>query len=209
MIDRYDSVILSNGEMPFHEIPLILLRSGLPVVCCDGAVYNLLKLDSMPNAIVGDCDSISDELFSRFEEIIHVDKSQEYNDLNKALQFCLANNYRKVAIVGGFGLREDHAMGNTGVMMMFAKEMGMEIEMVTNYGVFTPAFQTITLSSYPGQQISLFSFQQDTRFTFYQLKYPVHNQSFHYFWEATLNEALSDQFTIEFQTGMALIYRAY
>lgn len=200
---------MANGEIPFHDIPLTLLHSGLPIICCDGAILNLLKLNIIPTAIVGDCDSIPPELFLRFKEIIHIDQSEEYNDLNKALRYCLSQSYMNVAIVGGFGLREDHAMGNTGVMMMFAREKNMEIEMVTNYGVFTPAFQTITLPSYPKQQISIFSFHQNTKFTFHQLRYPVRDQSFYYIWEGTLNEALNNEFTIEFDTGMVLIYRAF
>ncbi|MDL2297428.1 thiamine diphosphokinase, partial [Bacteroidales bacterium OttesenSCG-928-E04] len=194
---------------PFHEIPMTLLKSGLPIICCDGAVVNLLALDILPTVIVGDCDSISSELLARFSSIVHEDKSQEYNDLNKALRYCFAHDYLNVVIVGGFGLREDHAIGNLGVMMMFAQEKAMDIEMVTNYGVFTPAFQTITLSSFVGQQISLFSFLPDTKFTFHNLKYPVKNQSFAHLWQATLNEALADQFTIEFEEGKALIYRSF
>lgn len=206
---KYDAIIIANGEIPFHEIPLTLLKSGLPVICCDGAIANLQKLNIKPAAIVGDCDSISPELSSQFENIIHIDTSEEYNDLNKALRYCLSMNYLDVAIVGGNGLRDDHALGNIGVMMMFAKEKKMQLEMVTNYGVFTPAFQTISLTSFPGQQISIFSFDPTAKFTFHQLKYPVRNQSFNYLWEATLNEAESDQFTIEFETGTALVYRAF
>lgn len=138
-----------------------------------------------------------------------MDTDREYNDLNKALSFSLRNGAGKAAILGGFGLREDHALGNLGVMMLFAKERNMELEMVTNHGVFTPLLETATLACYPGQQVSVFALYGDPELTFYGLKYPVDRRKFRYLWEGSLNEAVSNRFTIEFDKGDVLVYRSY
>lgn len=205
----YENVLLAKGEIPQGKIPLAILGNARQIVCCDGAVDNLIKLGFEPTAIVGDCDSISGELLQRFKNRIHPDKDVEYNDLNKALRYYNSLGVSKIALLGGFGLREDHALANVGIMMMFARERAMELVMVTNYGVFTPIFQSASFNAYPRQQISVFSFSEDTELTFSGLKYPVVKRKFKQLWEGSLNEALSDSFSVEFDKGSVLVYRAF
>ena len=205
----YQAVIIANGEIPSHAVPLQLLKSARSIICCDGAVNQLLTLGLEPTAIVGDGDSISPENRQRFEAIFYQDDNTEYNDLTKALRYCQSKSIQSVAIVGASGLREDHALSNLGVMLMFAEQHQMHIDMITNYGVFTPAFQTVTLRSYVGEQVSIFSFDTKTEYTFHQLRYPVTERTFVHFGEGALNEALGDTFTIEFKKGKTLIYRVY
>jgi thiamine pyrophosphokinase len=82
--------------------------------------------------------------------------------------------------------------------------------MVTNYGIFTPIRQTATFESYPGQQISVFSFTPDTEITYHGLKYPVQKEKFKELWEGSLNEATSDRFSIELESeGVVLVYAAF
>jgi len=201
--------LLAKGEIPQGKIPLAMLGNARQIVCCDGAVDNLIKLGFEPTAIVGDCDSISGELLQLFNNRIHPDKDIEYNDLNKALRYYNSLGISKIALLGGFGLREDHALANVGIMMMFAREKAMDLVMVTNYGVFTPIFNSISFNSYPGQQISVFSFSEDTELTFSGLKYPVIKRKFKHLWEGSLNEALSDNFSVQFEKGTVLVYRAF
>lgn len=33
-----DAIIVANGQFPTHPVPLSLLETGAPVVCCDGAI---------------------------------------------------------------------------------------------------------------------------------------------------------------------------
>lgn len=205
----YENVLLAKGEIPQGKIPLAMLGNARQIVCCDGAVDNLIKLGFEPTAIVGDCDSISGDLLQRFKSRIHPDKDIEYNDLNKALRYYSSLGISKIALLGGFGLREDHALANVGIMMMFAKEKAMDLVMVTNYGVFTPVFNSVSFNSYPGQQISVFSFSEDTELTFSGLKYPVVRRKFKHLWEGSLNEALSDNFSVQFEKGTVLVYRAF
>jgi thiamine pyrophosphokinase len=208
-LSAYENVLLANGEIPQGVVPLALLSNASRIVCCDGAVDKLLQLGYEPSAIVGDCDSISGELLERYRHLVHPDKNVEYNDFNKALRYYNDLGVNKIAVLGGFGLREDHALANVGIMLMFAEEKVMDLLMVTNYGVFSPVFKTTSFNSYPGQQISVFSFSKDTELTFSGLKYPVVQRKFEHLWEGSLNEALSDKFTVEFENGKVLVYRAF
>lgn len=206
-LSQYQNLIIANGEFPDHPLHLQLLKNAKMIICCDGAVEKLIKTDFLPTAIVGDGDSISAHSRERFQEIFYQDTNEEVNDLNKALTYCLKLGVTKVAILGAFGLREDHALANLGVMMMFAEKEKMDLLTITHHGVFTPATNTITLNSFPKQQVSVFSFLPDTRLTFHGLKYPVNQRSFTYLWEGGMNEAIDNSFTIEFDNGKILVYR--
>ena len=67
-IQEFDAVVLANGEFPRNELPLSLLRSGLPVVCCDGAAAKSLDAGIMPTAVVGDGDSLPKALKERLSD---------------------------------------------------------------------------------------------------------------------------------------------
>ena len=62
MNNRKKSVtIIANGQFPFHDIPLTILSNTDFIISCDGATDLLLK-GYKPNLIIGDLDSISENL---------------------------------------------------------------------------------------------------------------------------------------------------
>lgn len=201
---KYSTVILANGEMPTHELPLQLLRDAKHLICCDGAIDKLAALHLQPSVVIGDFDSISEENRARYRSLLVEDKDVEICDLHKAIRYAIQHYDGAIAIVGATGLREDHALSNISLLMTYAPQR--EMVMVTNYGVFYPACQTITLPSQPGQQVSIFSFTPETKLTFHNLRYPVSRRSFHHFWEGALNEALGEEFTVEFEKGEVLVF---
>jgi len=202
------TVILANGEKPTHEIPLNILKNAEKIICCDGAIAFLEQQNIIPYIIIGDCDSITYTQKEKYKSIIHRDDNVAYNDLQKSIKYCLEKKYEDVVILGASGLRDDHFLANIGILMHYANNIS--IEMVTNYGIFTPINKTTTFASFAGQQISVFSFSPDTKITYHDLKYPVCNQQFKELWEGSLNEATGNHFTIEIEKESAiLVYAAF
>ena len=68
--------------------------------------------------------------------------------------------------------------------------------MLTDYGRFTAIFDTATLPAVPGQQVSIFAFDNSLTIKSAGLKYPTDQVRFDTLWKAPLNEALSDAFTL-------------
>lgn len=208
------TIILANGEIPTHPKAIEALHTATHIVCCDGAINNLVELDFNPTVIIGDLDSISEAMYSKYRDIIIADKDVEYNDLQKALRYCISMNWLDIIILGGFGKREDHALANISIMLQYSNPLlhlnfDLKIQMITNTGLFTPIFQTTTFESFEKQQVSIFSFDKNTKLTFHGLKYPVENRSFQYLWEGSLNESLSDSFTVECSGGEVVIFQVY
>ena len=80
----FSAVILAAGDFPTHVLPLHILRTAENLIVCDGALEDLLEYDIEPTAVVGDGDSLSEELKQRYAHIYHPISEQEFNDLASA-----------------------------------------------------------------------------------------------------------------------------
>ena len=199
-----EAVILANGEYPTHPLPLRMLEEAKFVVCCDGAANEYISRGHTPDVIIGDGDSLSPEYKELFAPIIHRIADQETNDQTKAVLFLQKKGYRKIAIVGATGKREDHTLGNISLLIDYMKE-NLEIRTITDYGIFMPAIGTQTFESHPGQQVSIINFGAKG-LKGEELVYPL--SDFSNWWQGTLNEATANQFTIHC-IGEYLVYLAH
>ena len=84
----FSAVILAAGDFPNHVLPLRILRTAKNLIVCDGALEELLDYEIAPTAVVGDGDSLSEELKQRYAHIYHPISEQEFNDLTKATLFA-------------------------------------------------------------------------------------------------------------------------
>jgi thiamine pyrophosphokinase len=198
------TVIISDGTFPEHDIPLGYLRNADIRVCCDGSAENLINAGFIPDAIVGDMDSLSDELKNRFSDRVYLDDEQETNDLTKAVKWCRESGYNDIVILGATGKREDHTLGNISLLAEYSKFI--EVKMVTDTGIFYPFLRSCKVDSFPGQHVSIFSIVPETEITSSGLVYPLDRKKLRNWWEATLNEAQGDLFELSFKDGKVLVF---
>lgn len=200
-------IILANGSFPTHSIALSVLHTATQIICCDGATQNLINYGLKPSLIIGDLDSISTEIREKYTDIIIQDKCQDTNDLTKAVNWCLANNISKITILGATGKREDHTLGNISLLMDYSKLINAK--MISDFGIFTAISKSTKFESIVGQQISIFSLKQETEITSENLKFPLQKLKLKSLWMGTLNEALSDNFSVNFENGEIIVYQAF
>lgn len=198
----------SQRGVPATELPLGLLRKATTVIACDGAVKALHETGIRPDAIVGDLDSIPADLRERYAGQIHQVKDQEINDLTKSVRFAQAQGHQEILILGATGLREDHTLGNISLLMDYAS-LFKRVEMLSDYGLFTPILETTTLASYPGQQVSIFVLHPEGEISTEGLRWPIQRRKLTAWWQGTLNEALGDRFSVSLSAECrVLVYRA-
>lgn len=202
------TVILANGRFPSHSIPLAMLNNASRIVCCDGSVENLEAIGLKPTAIVGDLDSVSENLKQQFADRIYYNPDQNTNDLTKAIAWCKERDYLDITILAGTGKRDDHTIGNIGLLPSYA-QLGMKINMVTDFGTFTPLLTSTKLKSFAGQQVSIFSFNNATRVTTHNLKYPITGTALPEPWMGTLNQSLDEWFELEFEPGPLVVFATH
>lgn len=201
------AIILANGAFPTHEIPLNELKSADQIICCDGATQKLIEHGIEPNAIIGDLDSLDEELRKKYQEITYHFSSQENNDLTKAVNWCLEKKISEVTILGATGEREDHTLGNIFLLPQYGRKL--KVRMLTDYGIFTPIFRSKNFESYTRQQVSIFSTHPETRITTANLRYALTDAALEAIWCGTLNESMGDSFRIEFEGGPLIVFQQY
>ena len=201
---QIEAVILANGDYPSNEKPLQILEEAPFVVCCDGGANEYIAKGHLPNIIIGDGDSLSEENRLKHASLLHHIPDQETNDQTKAVQYLLAQGKRKIAIVGATGKREDHTIGNVSLLMEYMR-MGAVVRSYTDYGVFIPCKNTCTFNCRIGQQVSIFNFTAKNLQS-EGLAYPIYD--FTSWWQGTLNECTDTSFTIKAE-GEYLLFINY
>ena len=207
MIAPYNCVVVANGSFPQTTLPLRLLHEASVVIACDGSVEALDKAGITPAAIVGDLDSIPSRFREHYADRIHIVEDQEINDLTKSIRFAYRTGQQEVLILGATGLREDHTLGNISLLMDYAP-LFHRVEILSDYGIFTPVRQTTTLASEPGTQVSLFSLAPFGTSSRTGLGWPNRNPHLTKWWQGTLNEATGNDFTITLSPdAQIIVYR--
>ena len=198
------AVIIAGGTFPEHEIPLGYLKNAPNIICCDGGAEKLIKAGFIPEAIVGDLDSLGKETAQRFSDRLFPDIDQATNDLTKAVMWCKSRDYVEIIILGATGKREDHTIGNISLLTEYS--LFMNVIMVTDTGIFIPFNESFKADTFAGQQISIFSNNPETTLSSSGLKYILLNTKIKNWWVATLNEATGDQLELDFNGGPVIVF---
>ncbi len=199
-----EAVIIDAGSFPTNKVALCWLDTCRRIVCCDGAANRYLANSDKVWRIVGDCDSLSPEIMSRYSDIVRRFPDQETNDQTKAVRYLAAKGIRRIVILGATGLREDHTLGNLSLLVEYLKD-GIDARAYTDFGVFIPARDSRVFRCQTGTQVSIFNFgAKGLRAE--GLRYPL--RDFDSWWQGTLNETTSDRFTIH-ATGPYLLFINY
>jgi len=204
MITSYKCIVVANGLFPSKPLLLHQLRQAEMVIACDGATLPLHQMDIMPDAIIGDMDSLPHDLAGLYKDRIHTDHDQETNDLTKAVSFARNQGVGELLILGATGLREDHTLGNISLLMDYANDF-TRVEMASDFGLFTPILHTTAFACRPGQQVSFFSLQPGALVTTHELRYPLYDKDLTSWWQGTLNETIGAEFTLELSPGSKMI----
>ena len=206
------TVILADGAFPETPKVLEILRSAKRVIACDGAARTVAQWGREPDWIAGDFDSLDKNLQELWaDRMLHISE-QDTNDLNKA--FCCALKMispgEPLLILGATGKREDHTIGNIGWLKEFAMQYA-NVQIITDNGVFLPVLQSGSFPCRPGQAISIFNPNPlPLQVTSDGLKYPLNALALSCWWTATLNVALGNTFSLQFDNsnGPLIIFMA-
>ena len=205
-------VILSNGAFPTEPYPLYLLDGAEGVVCCDGAITKWLDYNpaAKPTVIVGDMDSLPEELKARFSGIVYHETEQDYNDLTKAMRWVLREHpeVQEITILGATGLREDHTIGNLGLLMEYTRLFDLgdrKVTMVSDFGTAFAITDSCDLHLGEGRKVSLFSADNSLRISSTGLQWPTDDVVFDAWWKATLNRTTEPIVSLRFNHPSAAL----
>jgi len=210
--------VLANGAFPSVTSVSSCLALADMVVCCDGALENYLRWwrAQSPSSrcrvcVVGDGDSLRPSLLTEAAAAglaveHHPVAEQESNDLSKAVHFAVAQ-WRQggggggalaIDILGATGLREDHTLANISLLAYYQERYpSVAFRLLSDFCAMRPMRGCCRFRSFPGQQVSLFSFTPEVPVSLRGLRYPLEGRRLRWLWEGSLNESLADSFEVE------------
>lgn len=214
------AVIICNGAFPQKEYPLYLIKNADYIVCCDAAFETYLRhcgkifgQERLPDAVIGDMDSLKPALQKKYGDIIIKSSDQETNDQTKAFNLVLSRfrDVSSIHIIGATGKRPEHTIGNSSLLMEYAKEYdleskGISVDMVYDYGTAFAVTDTVQFQCGEGRSVSIFSPDNRLQIKSRGLVWKTDNVVFDNWWKASLNKASEDTVTLEFShKSIALI----
>jgi len=212
------AVIICAGDFPQKEYPKYLISTADYIICCDGAFQTWLKKAPsifgdlrLPNAIIGDMDSLSPSIQKKYSSIIVRIAEQDTNDQTKAFKYIM-ENYKDVEyihILGASGKREDHTIGNLSLLMEYCRmpiRDNLQIDIVSDYSTAFAITDSCELHIGEGRTISIFSPDNSLNIESEGLVWPTDSVVFDNWWKATLNKTSSDIVKLTFShKSIALI----
>ncbi len=167
-------LILCNGSPPSVQLFSKYRAKTDRFIAADGGANIALKLGAIPDVIIGDLDSYNGSEKEESEIIFR--PSQEFNDLEKALQHVRKKDGTHIYILGATGHRLDQTLKNLSVLKQFSPQF-QQIRIADNFGetrLLPPSFSDDFAI---GTQLSLFPLSgKVTGITTQGLKYPLENE---------------------------------
>ena len=202
-IFKHPIVILANGVFPRHNTPLNFLSSAGTVICTDGSANSLDSLGLKPHVIIGDLDSIKPKDY--FKGLIIEDLNQNNSDLEKAIEFTVMNNQKRIVILGATGGRDDMSYAN--IQMLFKYQEKIAIKMITDHFSIECLSGNKVFKSFRGQRISLVAKKHSTTINTSNLKYNI-NGKINSCVSLISNESLGNEFTLS-STEPLIVFRGH
>ncbi|MBI2794597.1 MAG: thiamine diphosphokinase [Ignavibacteria bacterium] len=148
-----DAVVCLNGVIP--DVEVFSAFASMPLIAADGAIVPISELGISAEFIVGDLDSVPQELLAEVKgisEIIH-DPDQNSNDFEKALRFASAQLWNRLMVVGMHGGDLEHTLNNWSVLMRYAQSMEIIVHEMNRVAI--PIFSSFTFSPNENEILSL------------------------------------------------------
>ena len=203
------ALVIANGEPPKKQLLQSLARESGVVICADGGANTALKFGLLPDAIVGDLDSIHAEALVKFRKVpTYEDRDDESTDLEKAIAWALKQKYDHIVVVGASGRRIDHSVGNLGVLPKFYPDA--VIQFIDDLGELVYIGREITFDAKRGDVLSLIPLTRCEGVTTQGLKYALDGEALELsVREGTSNAVVNTPVTIKVKNGHLLLYKLF
>ncbi|WP_340105887.1 thiamine diphosphokinase [Rhodohalobacter sp. 8-1] len=111
------AVILCNGQPPDRAQIVHSLKKADLFIAADGGGNTARAMNISPDIVIGDLDSYKPEKTDPWKVIER--PNQNFNDLEKALDYAHSKGIADVVVYGATGLRLDHTVKNLSVLKQY------------------------------------------------------------------------------------------
>lgn len=209
--------IILNGEIKnYDKTKEIILKEKYDfIIGADGGCNHLYKMNIIPNYIIGDLDSINNDLVDYYKnKNVFFKKYPSHKDeTDSEICIYLAKELKaeEIDFYGSLGGRIDHTLANIG-LMHYVREMNITPRIITSEEEITIIRnEEIILHGKKGDTVSVVPIMADVNnITLKKLEYPLNNAKMGYLSSLGIsNVMLEDECIIKIEDGYALIIRNY
>ena len=202
-MDRSTKICLFlNGTPPAKKLVKKLVFDNDKIICADGAYDYLKAYNIKPDVLIGDMDSVSEIPNNDDIKVLHL-RNSENNDLEKALDYCIKNDFRDICIFGADGKRMDHAIVNLATLSSYSNLLNIEIISNDEYMRFLKPGE-YGFSGKRGQRFSLLAIHTADEITLINARFPLNNETLHKGSRGLSNAFKTNDLHICFTTGTIL-----
>jgi len=174
---RRMACICCNGELRGFDPAKPLTARADMLIAADGGAQYLHALDLRPHAIIGDVDSLRDDLWPNDQGIqrVRLPRDKDKCDSELAVERAFEQGCRKALLLGAWGGRLDQALGNCALLMRFPGRLALWDDDILAQAV--AAKQEVVLPVTSGAAVSLIPFAEATRLRTKGLKYALNDET--------------------------------
>lgn len=122
-------LIVSNGSIKDIDLIKKVAQRTDFIICADGGIRHLFKANILPDLVIGDLDSISEderlEISKRNIKVLKYPTKKDKTDTELAIDYAIENNAKEILFLGATGTRLDHTIAN---IMILYRLLGLGIK---------------------------------------------------------------------------------
>ena len=195
------AVLVANGEKPVSNYAKQLIKEINLKICVDSNLSIFRELDIEPDVIIGDIDTVEINTASS-ESTIVVVEDQNQTDLEKSLNYCIAENIKNIYIIGATGERDDHNLANILIAQGYSDILNIEI--VTNYFQIFFVNESKEILEKKYRNLSMISLIDDNKITTSGLQYNLSDEKLNSYSHGISNRIVSDKCLIKSEKKLIL-----
>lgn len=170
-------IVVANGDIGDRRKVKEILPKADYVICADGGLEHAEELGLAPDLILGDFDSLADDILQRYRDagipIKEYPQDKDKTDTQIAVDLAMDMGASHVYILGAFGSRWDHSYANVMLLYKLASS-NIEAQIIDDHNTVMLSNGVVRLTGQVGQFVSLLPFGGDVHIAYTQgLKYPL------------------------------------
>ena len=200
-------LIAANGDWPMEAIWKPLVDNCQIIVACDGAIVQSLQNDIIPDYIIGDLDSVPNEIIDSQIKSLPITVipmlNQNSSDLSKALKYCQSIEAKKIDVIGIGGGRLDHQLG---AYFSLCENNSNAILHLDEWSIRLVGKEGLTIDSIEkGKNVSLFAIGSVEGVKISGVKWPLNDEQLSAGTNGLHNESTGEEIQISHRGGDLLM----
>ena len=195
------AVLVANGEKPVSNYAKQLIAQNNLKICVDSNLSFFKELDVEPDIIIGDLDTVDINKSGSKSTIVNKE-DQNKTDLEKSLDYCIAQNIKDIYIIGATGERDDHSLANIMIAQQYSDTLN--IEMISNFFQIFFVNGSKEILEKKSRNLSMISLISDNKITTSGLEYNLSDQKLNSFSHGISNRIISDKCLIKAKEKLIL-----